>query len=160
MIENCPCAITYLTYIGQSFTLEGFLDTSTQATVERSNVRGGVVVLEQRLNIVHAIAWMYRLVRSVAVSIGPAELLAPTDHVGKLIYFKYMLEEGTSKQRTELVLDSRLAFHLCSTMTEPEEIKKKLPLVSIKKIFYSDSMVPRRRTPIKSHLTDELTKDG
>lgn len=69
-----------------------------------------------------------------------AELHSAADGVGRLTYFKSLLEENVVQQKTKLFLDSRKACHPFSKMKEPEEIKNEILLASIRKEFHSYSM--------------------
>lgn len=159
-IKKSSCAITYLPSDNQPFELEAMSDASMQMKDEKTNVREGIIIFRRSQNIVHAIGWVSRLARRVARSTSTAELLAAADAVDKLTFFKYLLQEFSDNQTTELILDSRSAFHLCSTQKEPEEVKNKIILASIREEYHLGSMTTIRWTPGQSHLADALTKDN
>lgn len=160
IVKACSCTLTYLSSDGHPFKLEAMSDASMQAHNDKTNVREGIIIFRRSHSIVHAVGWMSRLARRVARSTSTAELLAAADAVDRLTYFKHLLGSIAGTQTTELVLDSRSTFHLCSTMKEPEEIKNKLLLASIREEFNTGSMNTIRWTPGSTHLADALTKDN
>lgn len=105
--------------------------------------------------------WTSRLAKRVARSTCTAGRLAAADAENKLTCSKLVVEEnlGTKLETIELILDSRSAFYLCSTLRKPKEIKNKLLLSSIQENYLKDLMATIRWTPGSSHLADVLTKD-
>lgn len=59
---------------------------------------------------------------------------------------------------TKLLVDSRSAFHPCSALKEPKEIKNKLLLFLIREEHHTDSVTFFGWVPGSSHLADALTK--
>lgn len=159
-IKNFPCVITFIPGNTRTYKLEAMSDASMQSHEEKSNVRQGILIFRRSGDIVHPIAWLSRLARRVARSTSTAELLAAADAVDRVTYLKHLLEESAGPQKTELVLDSRSAVCLCSTTKEPEEVKNKLLLASIREEFNVTSMDTIRWTPGQTHLADALTKDN
>lgn len=96
----------------------------------------------------------------VSRSTSTSELLAATDAVDKLFYFKHLVEQilRTLEKMTNLILDSRSAFDLNRTLKMPEMVKKKFLLASIREEYRQRSLSTIRWTPRSAHLADAPTE--
>lgn len=159
-LQKYPAVISFLPGGEHPFKLEGISDASMRESTNGSNVREGIIILRRSGDCVHAISWVSRLARRVARSTSTAELLAASDAVDRLTYLNHILIELGIHQTTELIVDSKSTFHLCSTYTEPTEVKNKIILASIREEHHASSMATMRWTPGQSHLADALTKDN
>lgn len=88
-----------------------------------------------------------------------ADLLAAADFVDKLSHSKYLLEKFLSHRTTEMTLDSKLVFRLCSTVIEPEEARNKMILSSKREKHKRSSLWTIRWTPGQKYLAYVLTKE-
>lgn len=134
-LKKCSCIVSYRSCKGLPLELETMPDASMQTKNGKTTVREGIIVLRRSLATAHAIGWTSKLAGKVARGTGTVKLLAAADAVNKLTFFKHLFEEIVDSQTTELVLDSRPAFHLWSTMKKPEEVKNKLLLDPIPEMF-------------------------
>lgn len=130
------------------------------APVTIKKVHEGIILIRRNEKVVHIIEWTSRLAKRIARSTSTAKLLATADAVDMLTYFKLQDEQnpGTRVETTEWILDSRSAFYLCSTLKEPEEVKDRLLLASIREEYHQSSMSTIRWTPGSTDLADVLTK--
>lgn len=91
-----------------------------------------ILIMRRSKNTVHAISWVSLPAHRVVRSKFTAELLAATDAVDRIAYLKHLTEEVSRTKKRELIRDSKWTFHLCSTLSEPEEAKNQLVLAAIR----------------------------
>lgn len=160
VVKNYSATLSFQPPQGSKFRLEAMSDASMKKADAQANVREGYIIFRRSGDSTHPISWTSRRARRVARSTSTAELLAAADAVDKVTYLKHLLEELQSSQTTELVVDSRSIFSLCSTMKEPEEAKNKIILATIREEHNEQSLSTIRWTPGAAHLADALTKEN
>lgn len=146
-IKNSLRVVTYLPSANQQLKVEAVSDASMQIKEGKTNIREGIINFRRNQNITHPISFVSRLARSIAQSTSTVKLLAAADAVYKLTNFEYLFQKIALEQTMGLILNSRLAFHLCSSQKELEKANNKIILLSVREKYCSGSVPTIRWTP-------------